>query len=299
MTLMTTKLEGIYAASVTPFDDDGIPALHLLSSHLRYLEANGCHGALILGTTGEGPSFSVEERTSILEAAAAERGDLALLAGTGATSLADAIALTRTAFDLGYDGVLVVPPFYFKSASLEGLYDFYAALIERAVPEDGNLLVYHIPQVSGVAVEGDLIRRLRDAFPNQMAGIKDSSGSVENMQMLCSDEFEGFGVFIGNDALLADTLAEGGVGAITALANVFSQRLREVYDAHQDDLPTEHAQARLTALREKAAGLGPALAAVMKTLLHLEGMLPNADVRPPLRRLDEAEEAELKKLFDL
>jgi dihydrodipicolinate synthase/N-acetylneuraminate lyase len=107
---MSTSLAGIYAASVTPFDDDGIPALHLLSIHLRYLESNGCTGALILGTTGEGPSFSVDERISILEAAAAERGKLRLLAGTGAASLTDAITLTHAAFELGYDGVVVVPP---------------------------------------------------------------------------------------------------------------------------------------------------------------------------------------------
>jgi dihydrodipicolinate synthase/N-acetylneuraminate lyase len=296
---MTSNLEGIFAASVTPFDDDGIPALHLLSSHLRYLEANGCHGALILGTTGEGPSLGLEERISILEAAAAERGDLLLIAGTGAASLADAITLTRKAFDLGYDGVVVVPPFYFKSATLEGLYLFYAELINQAVPEDGNLLAYHIPQISGVPVEGELIRRLRDTFPTQMVGIKDSSGSVENMKMLCSDEFEGFWVFTGNDTLLSDTLAEGGAGAITALANVFPRRLREVFDAHQENLPIDHAQARLTSLRENAASIGPSLASVMKALLRLKGLLPNDYVRPPLRRLDEAEEAELKNQFDL
>jgi len=296
---MTSNLEGVFAASVTPFDDDGIPALHLLSTHLRYLETNGCDGALVLGTTGEGPSLGLDERLSILEATAAERGDLLLMAGTGAASLADAITLTRKAFDLGYDGVLVVPPFYFKSASLEGLYLFYAELINQAVPEDGNLFVYHIPQVSGVPVEGELIRRLRDTYPNQMAGIKDSSGSVENMQMLCSDEFEGFRVFTGNDTLLADTLAEGGVGAITAMANVFPRRLREVFDAHRDDLPTDQAQARLTGLREKATSIGPSLASVIKALLYLKGLLPNDYVRPPLRRLDEAEEAELRKQFDL
>ena len=156
---MSTSLAGIYAASITPFDDDGIPALHLLSIHLRHLESNGCTGALILGTTGEGPSFSVAERISILEAAAAERGNLRLLAGTGAASLTDAITLTRAAFELGYDGVVVLPPFFYHPTQ-DGLLAYYFELVSRGVPDSGNLLLYHIPQVSGVPIERELIRRL-------------------------------------------------------------------------------------------------------------------------------------------
>lgn len=298
---MTTPLQGIYAASITPFDDDGFPALHVLSGHLRHLESIGCHGALILGTTGEGPSFSVEERISLLEAAAAERGNLKLLAGTGAASLTDAITLTRAAFELEYDGALVVPPFYFKDASLEGLFAFYLELISQAVPANGKLLLYHIPQVSGVAIEPELIRRLRFEFPERVVGIKDSGGSIENTRMLCS-EFEGLQVFNGHDGLLTDSLAAGGVGAITGLSNVFAGTLRQVYDAHVSGNGTqqaEEAQAWLTATRDKLKELGLSLPATVKTILRLKGLLPNDYVRPPLRRLEEEDEAAVKAYFDL
>lgn len=298
MTTLTHPLQGIYAASITPFDDDGFPALHVLSQHLRRMESDGCHGVLILGTTGEGPSLSVEERISIFRAAAAERGTLRLLAGTGAASLTDAITLTTTAFDLGYEGVVTVPPFYYKGATVEGLFAFYHELIRKAVPEDGYLLLYHIPQVSGIAVEPDLIRRLRDAFPDQAAGIKDSSGSLDNTLMLCR-EFEGFQVFSGTDGLLSETLTAGGAGSITAPANVFSGLARQVFDAFHDDRPTDSIQAQLTDSRKKLTDLGRPLAASLKALLHLQGLLPNDYVRPPLNRLSPEDEAKLKESFEL
>jgi 4-hydroxy-tetrahydrodipicolinate synthase len=294
-------LQGVYAASVTPFDDDGYPALHVLSTHLRHLEANRCHGALILGTTGEGPSLSLEERLSVLKAAAAERGDLKLLAGTGAASLADAIALTRASFEMGYDGVVTVPPFYYKAATVDGLFEFYREVVTQAVPAEGYLLLYHIPQVSGVAIKPELIRRLRDVFPSQVAGIKDSGGSLENMQMLC-ETFEGFQVFSGSDGLVADALAAGGAGAITAPANLFSKLLRDLFDAHRDDLPTEAIdpiQTRLAAMRKRLTDVDRPFPSTIKAVLHMQGLLPNDFVRPPLLRVGTQDEALLRELFDL
>jgi 4-hydroxy-tetrahydrodipicolinate synthase len=236
-----------------------------------------------------------------LEAAAAERGSLSLLAGTGAASLTDAITLTRAAFELGYDGVIVVPPFYYKGAPLEGLFAFYFELVSQAVPDEGHLLFYHIPQVSGVGVEPELIRRLRFEFPNQVVGIKDSSGSVEHMQMLCQT-FEGFQVFTGNDALLSETLDAGGVGAITALSNVVAAKLRAIYDAHTNGevtLQIEEEQAWLTATRKMLQERGFSLPSTIKTALRLKGLIPNDYVRPPLRRLEVDDEATVQAHFGL
>ena len=295
---MNNSLNGIYAASITPFDQHGRLASEALASHLRHLETNGCDGAVILGTTGEGPSLSVDERIEVFKAAAAQRGKLKLMAGTGATSLTDAINLTAAAFDLGYDSVLIIPPFYFKSAGIDGLFDFYSQVIDMSVPTDGKVLLYHFPQMSGVAIEAELIKRLRNQYPDQVTGIKDSSGSPQNARMLCR-EFDDFMVFVGDDKLLADTLADGGAGGISALANVYPALLAAVLSASRDALSTDEAQAKLNMMRGKMDGLNLPGAVLAKVLLGLMGILPNDSVRSPLRTVSEQRRAKLKELFDL
>lgn len=171
-------LAGVYAASVTPikpdssFDFEAVPVL------LRFLASRGCHGALFFGSTGEGPSFSPSEREALLRSVRAFRQQapgFRLLAGTGTPSLSETIDLTKLAFDLGYDGVLVLPPYYFRKATDDGLFNWFSALIQKAVPSDGYLLGYHFPNSAGIGFSLDLLSRLKDAFPKQFAGIKDSS----------------------------------------------------------------------------------------------------------------------------
>ena len=180
-------LAGVYSAAVTPLKADFSPDLEAIPSLLDFLAGRGCHGILLLGTTGEGPSFSPEERLGILRAALQVRGMLPatqdgtykILAGTGTPSLTETIALTRSAFDLGYDGVVVLPPYYYRKATDEGLFRYFSELIHKAVPSDGFLLGYHIPGTAGIGFSTDLLARLKDAFPHQFAGIKDSSHDAD------------------------------------------------------------------------------------------------------------------------
>jgi 4-hydroxy-tetrahydrodipicolinate synthase len=143
------RLAGIYCAAVTPLKSDFTPDLDAIPVLLDFLAKRGCHGVLMLGTTGEGPSFSPQERHDILYAALKIRQDhpsLKVLVGTGTPSLSETILLTKTAFDLGVDGVVVLPPYYYRGATDEGLFNYFGELIRKGMPKDGCLLGYHIPR---------------------------------------------------------------------------------------------------------------------------------------------------------
>src|SRR5512138_2715218 len=183
-------LAGVYAAAVTPLrsessagnagdsplDLESVPAL------ARFLASRGCHGIVLFGSTGEGPSFSPREREALMRSACAAREGLPgfrLIAGTGTPSLSETIELTRLAFDLGYEAALVVPPYYFRNATDEGLFNWFSELIHQAVPADKYILGYHFPRVAGIGFSIELLARLKDAFPVQFAGIKDSSHDAD------------------------------------------------------------------------------------------------------------------------
>jgi 4-hydroxy-tetrahydrodipicolinate synthase len=278
-----STLNGIYAA-VASFDAARRPDSDQFQKLLRHLEARGCHGVLIAGTTGEGPSLSVDERIALVKAAVTANSSLRLLAGTGATSLEDAIALARAAFDAGAAGIVVIPPFFYARPSVSGLIDFYARLIEAAVPADGAVLLYHNPTVSAPPIEPELVARLVERFPEQVVGIKDSSGDFAYTESLL-DTFPGFRVFVGDDRLLARALAAGAAGAITALAGVFPDLARAVFDHYYAGEPIDQAQERLSLAHSQIADM-PRIATV-KWLLAAGRVLEGDAVRPPLTQLSE------------
>lgn len=282
-------LSGVYAAAVTPLREQPDSSLDLesLPVLMRFLASRGCHGMVLFGTTGEGPSFSPSEREALMRVACAERELLPgfrLLAGTGTPSLSETIDLTRLAFDLGCDAVLVLPPYYFRKATDEGLFHWFSELIRKAVPSDGCLLGYHFPNVAGIGFSIDLLARLKEAFPVQFTGLKDSSHDP----LLASTLGEKFGsdlvVFTGTDSYLQLAMQNKAAGCITAAANVISPDLREAWDLIQEDKDASEAQTRITRKRhilEKYSPLPPAL----KALLHRLYGLPRWPVRPPLEEL--------------
>jgi 4-hydroxy-tetrahydrodipicolinate synthase len=279
---------GVIAAAVTPLAADLAPDLAALPSLLDFLAQRGCHGALLLGTTGEGPAFSVEERLGIVQAALAHRNralpGFRVLAGTGCANLPDTVQLTRAAFALGVDGVVVLPAFYFKGVSPAGIAAYFERVIEAAVPPAGRLLVYHIPQMSGVGIPAESLQMLRARFPEQAWGMKDSQDE-RAFTLEMARQFPGLGLFVGSDSLMSEALTAGAVGSITALANVTSPLNRAVWDAHQAGRPDESAgaQAALTRAREAMRGLaGPS--AIKAALAGLFGF-PAWPVRPPLAPL--------------
>src|SRR6266540_1720626 len=146
-------LAGVYAAAVTPLKHDSTLDLDSVPALLNFYASRGCHGIVLFGTTGEGPSFSPKERETLMRTACEYRQqitDFRLIAGTGTPSLSETIELTRLAFDLGYDAALVVPPYYFRKASDDGLFKWFSEVIQKAVPSDKYILGYHFPNVAGI-----------------------------------------------------------------------------------------------------------------------------------------------------
>jgi 4-hydroxy-tetrahydrodipicolinate synthase len=292
-------LSGVYAASVTPLRTDGGPDVEVLPSLLSFLASRGCHGALILGTTGEGPSFSPREREELWRAALRIREEVPgfrLLAGTGTPSLTETVELTRLAFKLGFDGVVTVPPYYFRSASAEGLFEWFRRLIEQAVPADGLLLGYHLPGVAGIGFSLDLLDRLKNAFPRQFAGIKDSSHDADFARQLGHKFGTDLAVFNGTDSMFSLALQSQAVGCITAAANVISPLLRQVYDLGQHGQDPSTVQAAITRYRRALEECQPFPAGV-KVLLHRLHDFPHWPVRPPLLALTRAQEDRLVSAF--
>lgn len=293
---MPIDLPGVYAAIVTPFDHECHLAPDQFQKLMANLAARGCHGVLLSGTTGESASLSVAERIAVFEAAAHARAGLRLLAGTGAASLEDVVMLTRAAFDTGLDAVVIIPPFFYADPPLIGLVEFYAAAIERAVPSDGAVLLYHNPFISGVGVSLDLIHALKDRFPDQIVGIKDSSRNLDHARTLIQT-FPDFCVLVGDDQLLSAVLGAGGGGAITGVANLFPDLLREVYELHSQGQTTSIAQDRLDNAARQLDGL-PRIPAI-KALLAAGKVIQTSVLRPPLSSLSDSEYAILANRFHL
>jgi 4-hydroxy-tetrahydrodipicolinate synthase len=300
---MTTRhfLSGIYAAAVTPLDQNFSVDVGAVAPFLHFLAARDCHGALLFGTTGEGPSFSFREREIVLSAAREVRHtypDFRLLAGTGTPSLDETINLTRMAFDLGCEGVVVLPPYYFRKVSDDGLFAWFDTVIRRAVPQGGYLLGYHIPAQSGVPLSIDLIARLKEAHPHKFAGIKDSSGD-RDYAITLGGRFGGdLLVLSGNDGLLLHALEHHAGGAITAMANLFSPLLRQVWNIFIQGGDPIEAQEQLN-IRRRVLDRYQPFPATLKAMLVRQHGFPRWNVRLPLLPVDtQVEENCLRELHE-
>ena len=285
---MFKYLSGVYAAAVTPLNDDFSIILDDVLPLLEFLADRGCHGTLLFGTTGEGPSFSRHERKSLIEQATQLRSikpEFRLLAGTGATSLDESIELTKLAFDFGVDGVVVLPPYYFRSVNEEGLYLWYSQLITEAVPEGKALFGYHIPSMTGIHLSITLLSKLKERFPQRFAGIKDSSGNPEHSQLLGDTFGEELVILNGSDRLFSQALENSASGCITALSNVISPDLRRVWDAHKLGGSDEVSQTRLNNYRDMLERYLPA-PPLLKTLLSRFFNFKQWSLKPPLIPLD-------------
>lgn len=293
-------LAGVYAAAVTPikadassFDFEAAPAL------LHFLASRGCHGVLLFGTTGEGPSFSPKERETLMRSIRVVRNQLRgfkLLAGTGTPSLTETIELTKLAFELNYDGVVVLPPYYFRKATDDGLFNWFSELIEKAVPQGKHLLGYHIPAMTGVGFSLDLLERLKTKFPNQFAGIKDSSHDEAFATAVGQHFGKELFVLNGTDSYFHHALKNNAQGTITAPANLISDNLRQVWDLYQDGKDPTEAQARVAKQRhilEKYMPFPP----ILKALLYKLYEFPKWAVKPPLEEMDKEKLEEALKEF--
>jgi 4-hydroxy-tetrahydrodipicolinate synthase len=294
-------LQGVFAAAITPLSSEYKPIPEAIVEYLSFLAGRGCHGALLFGTTGEGPSFSPEQRCPFLKEAMQVRADypdFKLLAGTGTPSLEETIQLTRTAFDLGMAGVVVLPPYYFRNAGDQGLFSWYQEVIRQAVPEDGLLLGYHIPPISGVALSIELLSRLKDTYPDQFAGLKDSSGNRDFARELGVRFGSELIVFTGTDRLLSLALQSHASGCITAAANLISTDLRAIWDGYQKGMEAEEKQKKVDGTRNILDQFVP-FPPVIKALLARHFGFPRWQVCPPLEPISFDVEEEVSSLLDL
>ncbi len=277
-------LAGVYAAAVTPLKHDSTLDLDSVPALLNFFASRGCHGIVLFGTTGEGPSFSPTERETLMRAACEAREQLPgfrLLAGTGTPSLSETIELTRLAFDLGYDAALVLPPYYFRKATDDGLFHWFSEVIQKAVPFDGKILGYHFPNVAGIGFSIELLSRLKDAFPIQFAGIKDSSHDADLAHTLGETFGSDLAVLSGTDSYLQMAMENKAAGCITAPANILSPDLRQVWDLMNEGKDAMEAQARVIQQRD-ILDKYPPFPPTLKVLLHRFHGFPRWSVKPPL-----------------
>ena len=275
MTNISTSLPGgVFAAALTPLTEKLEPDMGPLIAHAKWLLEHGCDGLAILGSTGEANCLTMEQRGDVIAAVGAALPTERLLIGTGACAIADAITLTRAAVDLGMKNVLVLPPFYYRPVSDDGVYRYYSALIEAIGDTNLRIYLYNFPQMTGFSFSSALITRLRDEFGAVIAGMKDSSGDWDHMRDMCRTQ-PGFHVFAGTEAFLLDIMRAGGVGCISATANVTSAMCQKVYQAWSaDDQAADAQQTRLTATR-KALQAYPAVP-TLKSLMGDKGMPADA-----------------------
>src|SRR5271157_495054 len=254
------KITGVYCAAVTPVTDDLAPDHAAFVAHCRRLLDDGCDGIAMLGTTGEANSFSSTERRALLEAAIAggipaER----LLPGTGVAALTETVELTRHALSLGVNRVVMLPPFYYKGISDDGLFASYAEIVERIGDARLQVVLYHIPQFSAVPITFPVIARLRARYPAVFVGLKDSAGELDHMVALV-EAFPGFAVLAGADPLRAADVDE--------------------------------AQARVVAMRGRVSKFAQ-IASIKALIASQTGHASWRKLRPPLLALSDAEIAQL------
>jgi 4-hydroxy-tetrahydrodipicolinate synthase len=291
MTMMQ-PLAGLWPPVATPFGPDGRVDEARLVKHSRTLLADGAHGLAILGTTSEANSLSLPERRGVIDAHVADGIDAGqLMPGTGACSIEDAITLTRHAGGIGTAGVLLLPPFYYKNATDEGLYAFVSTVIERVGDKTPRIMLYHIPHMASLGWSLELIDRLRTAFPGIVAGIKDSTGNEAHTASLIDAFPDDFAVFPGAEVYLLNALRRGAAGCISASANINAHGIRELLDRWRDP-DAEALQAELITVRKavESRGMIPALKAVLAERYRDPAWLA---VRPPLLPITDQARAEL------
>ena len=277
-----TRMSGVLSPVVTPFTADLRPDTARLLRQCKWLLSQNC-GLAIFGTNSEGNSLSVEEKIEIIDALVDGGVDPArLMPGTGTCAIPDTVRLSAHVAKRGCGGALMLPPFYYKGVSDEGLYRSYAEVIERVGDSRLRIYLYHIPPVAQVPVTLDLIGRLLAAYPETVVGIKDSSGDWSNTEAMLK-RFPGFTVFAGSESFLLRTMRGGGAGCISATANVNPAAIHKLYAEWQAP-DAEAQQAGLDDLRG-AMQKFPMIPALKETVAQFSGDDGWRRLRPPLVEL--------------
>jgi 4-hydroxy-tetrahydrodipicolinate synthase len=280
---LSKTLSGVIAAIATPIEENGAPDLKRAMKLARFLLDNGCDGLNVLGTTGEATSFSLAERKGVMDAYKANGLPLdRLMVGTGAAAVADAVALTRHAAELGFAGALVLPPFYYKGVPDDGLAAYIDALVKATADKPIPIYLYHYPAMSGLPWNVTLIKRLLDSYPTRIVGLKDSSGDMAYARSAAAISKD-FAVFPSTEACLLEAKRGDFAGCISATANLnadLCQRAWATGDANALD--------QAVTIRKLFEGK-PLVSGVKALLAHIHGDAVFARMKPPLAPLSAAD----------
>lgn len=286
------RIKGVLSPVVTPFNADLSPDAGRLIAQCQWLLSQNC-GLAVFGTNSEANSLSVNERIALLDSLVAADVDPGrMMPGTGCCALTDTVRLTEHAVKAGVAGVLMLPPFYYKGVSEDGLFRSFAEVIERVGDSRLRIYLYHIPPVAVVGITTTLVERLLKAYPSAIAGMKDSSGDWSNTKKFL-DAFgkSGFDVFVGSESFLLANMREGGAGCISATANVNPAAIDKLYREWRN--PDAQAQQdQLDAVR-KATGQYVMIPALKAVVAHYAKDPTWAAVRPPLDTLSKEQAAKV------
>ena len=282
------KINGIYSAALTPINDDLSINKNLYLEHCQYLMKQGHDGLAIFGTTGEANSFSIKEKCDTIDFLLSNNLDSNLLIpGTGSSSVEDAIQLTKFAEKNKSRAVLLLPPFYYKNVSDEGIINYFRKIIETVGSSDFHYLLYNIPQTTSVVLNFNIIETLLKLYPNNIVGIKDSSGNIDSM-LKTVKYFQDLALFCGHDSLVLKVCKRGGAGAITAGTNIAGRLLSFIINNINKEKEIEDFnsyQALLEQIRETITLEEPI--SVMKAYFSIINKNPEWNkVMPPLKSLD-------------
>ena len=282
------KINGIYSAALTPINNDLSINKNLYLEHCQYLMKQGHDGLAIFGTTGEANSFSIKEKCDTIDFLLSNNLDSNLLIpGTGSSSVEDAIQLTKFAEKNKSRAVLLLPPFYYKNVSDEGIINYFRKIIETVGSSDFHYLLYNIPQTTSVVLNFNIIETLLKLYPNNIVGIKDSSGNIDSM-LKTVKYFQDLALFCGHDSLALKIYKRGGAGAITAGTNIAGRLLSFIINNINKEKEIEDFnsyQALLEQIRETITLEEPI--SVMKAYFSIINKNPDWNkVMPPLKSLD-------------
>jgi 4-hydroxy-tetrahydrodipicolinate synthase len=283
--IQSARIRGVLAPVVTPFGADLSPDKERFIAHCQWLLSGNC-GLVVFGTTSEANSLATEERSALLEGLVAAGVDTSrIVVGTGCCSLPETVKLTSQAVQHGCAGVLMLPPFYYKGVSQEGLCRYFSEVVQRVADPRLRIYLYHIPPVAVVGITAGLVERLLKSYPNVIAGMKDSSGDWNNTKVFL-DTFaqSGFDVFVGSESFLLANMRNGGVGTISATANVNPAAIHKLY-AEWKNADADDQQAKLNVIRDAFGKKYPIISALKQGIAIYANDPAWAKVRPPLVEL--------------
>jgi len=289
---MTNKLRGVIAAIATAVDAQGEPDCARSVALARFLLANGCGGLNVLGTTGEATSFSLEQRKRVMTAYREAGLPLdRLMVGTGAASVADAVALTRHAAELGFAAALLLPPFYYKGVPDEGLLAYVDTIVGATAAKPIPLYLYHFPALSGLPWHFELIKRLLRAFGTRIVGLKDSSGDMAYAREAAALSPQ-FDVFPSTEAVLVEARSGVFAGCISATANLNADLCARAW--RSGDAAALDAAVRIRKLFDGK----PLVPGVKALLAHIHRDTAWVQVKPPLAAVAASEQAAVAAAYD-